>query len=150
MVHVIFNLVKNALRAIAAAGTGKILIEARTAPGAHLLLVSDTGRGIEPATLPYIFVPFVTGHGNSGGAGIGLSFCRRVIEDFDGSIVCFSAPGKGTTFEIRLPVVEAKRCTARPAPGPPLLMLQAQRTGPQAFDGTGAASTATMPDRPRP
>ena len=108
MVHVIFNLVKNALRAIAAAGTGQIIIETRTAPGAHLLSVSDTGQGIEPAALPYIFVPFVTGHADSGGAGIGLSFCRRVIEDFDGSIVCFSRPGKGTTFEIRLPVIEAK------------------------------------------
>ena len=108
MVHVIFNLVKNALRAIAAAGTGHIVIEAKTTPAGHLLSVSDTGRGIEPAALPYIFVPFVTGHAETGGAGIGLAFCRRVIEGFDGSISCSSEPGKGTTFEIRLPVVEAK------------------------------------------
>ena len=108
MIYVIFNLVKNALRAIAAAGTGHIVIEARTAHGSHLLSVGDTGRGIESAALPYIFVPFVTGHADTGGAGIGLSFCRRVLEGFDGSIVCSSELGKGTTFEIRLPVIEAK------------------------------------------
>ncbi len=108
MVHVIFNLVKNALRAIAAAETGHILIEARTTPAGHFLSVSDTGGGIEPEALPYIFVPFVTGHAETGGAGIGLSFCRRVIEDFDGSISCSSEPDKGTTFKIRLPTVEAK------------------------------------------
>jgi len=115
MVHVIFNLVKNALRAIAAAGTGHIVIEARTAPAGHLLSVGDTGRGIESAILPYIFVPFATSHDDTGGTGIGLSFCRRVIEGFDGSIVCSSEPGKGTTFKIRLPVIEAKMDTAGPA-----------------------------------
>jgi two-component system, CAI-1 autoinducer sensor kinase/phosphatase CqsS len=120
MVHVIFNLVKNALRAIAVAGTGHILIESRTTPAAHLLSVSDTGRGIEPAALPYIFVPFATGHAETGGTGIGLSFCRRVIEGFDGSIFCSSEPGKGTTFEIRLPVMEAKTLdTAGPTPAEP-------------------------------
>jgi two-component system CAI-1 autoinducer sensor kinase/phosphatase CqsS len=108
MVHVIFNLVKNALRAIAAAGTGHVDIEAGTAPAGHFLSVSDTGRGIAPEDLPYIFIPFVTGHTETGGAGIGLSFCRRVIEGFDGSISCSSQPDKGTSFKIRLPAVEAK------------------------------------------
>lgn len=117
MVHVIFNLIKNALRAIAATGTGHVLIEARTTRSGHLLSVSDTGRGIEPAALPYIFVPFMTSHADTGGAGIGLSFCRRVIEGFDGSIFCLSEPGRGTTFEIRLPVIEAKTPdTAGPGP----------------------------------
>ncbi len=108
MIHVIFNLVKNALRAIAAAGEGHIVLEARTAPAGHLLSISDTGRGIEPAKLPFIFVPFTTAHAETGGTGIGLSFCRRVVEGFDGSIRCSSEPGKGATFEIILPVIEAK------------------------------------------
>jgi two-component system, CAI-1 autoinducer sensor kinase/phosphatase CqsS len=108
MVHVIFNLVKNALRAIAEAGTGRIFIEARTEPAGNVLSVSDTGRGIEPAALPYLFVPFVSGHAETSGTGIGLSFCRRVIAEFGGSIACLSEPGKGTTFEIRLPAVETK------------------------------------------
>ncbi len=112
MVHVIFNLVKNALRAIAAAGEGQIVIEARTSPGGHLLSISDTGRGIEPGMLPFIFVPFVSGHAETSGTGIGLSFCRRVIEEFGGSILCTSAPHKGTTFEITLPVIEAKTADA--------------------------------------
>ena len=108
MVHVIFNLVKNALRAIAGTATGRILIEARTEPAGNVLSISDTGRGIEPAALPYLFVPFVTGHAETSGTGIGLSFCRRVIEEFGGRIACFSEPGKGATFEIRLPAIEEK------------------------------------------
>jgi two-component system, CAI-1 autoinducer sensor kinase/phosphatase CqsS len=108
MIHVIFNLVKNALRAIAAAGEGRIIIEAKTTPGGHSLTVSDTGQGIEPAILPYIFVPFVTAHAEMGGAGIGLSFCRRVVEGVGGSITCSLEPHKGATFEIRLPVIEGK------------------------------------------
>ncbi|MBT3071957.1 HAMP domain-containing histidine kinase [Rhodomicrobium sp. Az07] len=111
MVHVIFNLVKNALRAVAMA-EGQISIEARTTPVGHLLSISDTGRGFEPSMIPYIFVPFVTGHAETGGTGIGLSFCRRIIEGFDGSISCSSEPGRGTTFEIRLPIVEAKTLDA--------------------------------------
>lgn len=130
MIHVIFNLVKNALRAIAAAGTGHIVIEARSARGSHLLSVRDTGRGIESAALPYIFVPFVTGHADTGGAGIGLSFCRRVLEGFDGSIDCSSELGKGTTFEIRLPVIEAKTLdTAGATPAEPSPAHAASATG---------------------
>jgi two-component system, CAI-1 autoinducer sensor kinase/phosphatase CqsS len=115
MVHVIFNLVKNALRAIAAAGEGQIVIQARTTPAGHLLSVSDTGRGIEPAMLPFIFVPFTTAHAETGGTGIGLSFCRRVIEGFGGSIFCSSETRKGTTFEVRLPVIEAQMLDAADA-----------------------------------
>jgi two-component system, CAI-1 autoinducer sensor kinase/phosphatase CqsS len=107
MVHVLFNLIKNGLRAIAAAGGGEIVIEARTRPSAHVLTVRDSGRGIEPANLPYIFVPFVTAHAETGGTGVGLSFCRRVVEGFGGSITCSSEPSEGTAFTIRLPIVEA-------------------------------------------
>ena len=112
MVHVIFNLVKNALRAIAAAGEGQIVIEARTTPAGHLLSINDTGRGIEPAMLPFIFVPFTTAHAETGGTGIGLSFCRRIVEGFGGSIFCSSEPGKGTTFGIKLPIIEETRLDA--------------------------------------
>ena len=149
MVHVIFNLVKNALRAIASAGEGQILIEARTTPGGHLLSISDTGRGIEPAILPYIFVPFTTAHAETGGTGIGLSFCRRVVEGFGGSIFCSSERRKGTTFEIRLPVIEAKTLDAGGSAS--VLMPQARAAGqPRVSDSPGAVSTATMPDRLRP
>ncbi|WP_164730048.1 sensor histidine kinase [Rhodomicrobium lacus] len=112
MVHVIINLIKNALREIASTGEGQIFIETKTTPAGHLLSISDNGRGLDPSILPYIFVPFVTGHAETGGTGIGLSFCRRVVEGFDGSIFCLSEPGKGTTFEIRLPIVEAKALDA--------------------------------------
>jgi two-component system, CAI-1 autoinducer sensor kinase/phosphatase CqsS len=119
MVHVIVNLIRNGLRAIAAAGHGQVFIEARTTADGHLLAISDTGRGIEPAMLPYIFVPFVTAHASTDGAGIGLSFCRRVVEGFDGSISCSSEPGKGAAFEIRLPIVAASGEAALPSAAHP-------------------------------
>ena len=126
MVHVIFNLVKNALRAIAAAGEGQIVIEARTTPAGHLLSINDTGRGIEPAMLPFIFVPFTTAHAETGGTGIGLSFCRRIVEGFGGSIFCSSEPGKGTTFGIKLPIIEETRLDAA---GPASRTLTPDRAG---------------------
>ena len=131
MVHVIFNLIKNALRAIAAVGTGHIVVEARKTSAGNLLSVSDTGCGIEPSMLPYIFVPFVSGQ-KTGDTGIGLAFCRRVIEGFGGSIACASEPGRGTTFEIKLPIVEVKT-------------VDAAGHAPAASTPAHAASTAVRP-----
>ena len=152
MVHVLHNLIKNALRAVAIAGGGRIVVEASTTPAGNVLSISDNGPGIEPAILPYIFVPFVTAHAQSDGTGIGLSFCRRVVEGFNGSISCSSEPGKGAAFHIVLPAVKAKKAEA--APAAPAVQVpvtpQAQPAGLHEPDGTAAASKAMMSDRLRP
>lgn len=152
MVHVLHNLIKNALRAVAMAGGGRIVVEASTAPAGNVLSISDTGRGIEPAILPYIFVPFVTAHAQTDGTGIGLSFCRRVVEGFNGSISCSSEPGKGATFQIMLPAIKAKKGEAVGAASAVLtpIMPQAHPAGSPEPDGRAAASKAMMPNRLRP
>jgi CheY-like chemotaxis protein len=82
--------------------------------------VSDTGVGIDPAFLPYVFDPFRQADSQStrrvGGIGLGLSIARRLVEAHDGSIRVESAgPGTGTTFVVTLPIVASRPHTAGPA-----------------------------------
>lgn len=107
MIHVIYNLLKNALRAIHEAGAGRVEVQVLSAGRTHILRVRDTGIGIDRASQAYIFLPFMSTNTDSGGTGIGLAFCRWVIEGFGGTIWCTSEPGKGTEFTIALPQVDA-------------------------------------------
>jgi len=101
MAHVLMNLIKNALTAIAAAEKGRIHI--CLSPGAkyNTLLITDTGAGISAKNLNKIFTRFYTE--TDGGAGLGLAFCERVIRSFNGHIECNSEPGQFTEFIIRFP-----------------------------------------------
>lgn len=106
LVYVLFNLLKNALQAMRAqqgeAG-GRIEISARESGGFYQLRVRDTGPGIAPDVLPRIFDPFFSTKPHGSGAGMGLAFCRRVMEAFGGRIECESAPGRHTVFTLHLP-----------------------------------------------
>jgi len=99
--HVLFNLFKNALYYIKAAGKGEIHI--RTELGAHynVLNFKDTGKGISPKVLPHIFNRFYTR--TLHGTGVGLAFCKMAIDSFNGKIVCHSQEGKYTEFKIYFP-----------------------------------------------
>ncbi len=97
---VFINIIRNAIQAIEKTGT----ITIRTSQEGRLCLItiSDTGLGIPEEIRSKIFEPnFST---KSEGMGIGLAIARRVIEDHGGKITCKSEHGKGTTFEIRLPI----------------------------------------------
>ncbi|NIE57659.1 MULTISPECIES: sensor histidine kinase [unclassified Burkholderia] len=103
VIFVIFNLLKNALYAIHANGRGQIEIDAHRSDGYCVVRFSDTGPGIAPDVLPRIFDAFFSTKSHGRGAGMGLSFCRRVCEALGGTITCESVPGVRTTFTIRLP-----------------------------------------------
>lgn len=108
MVHVLFNLLKNALRHIAKAGKGAIDIRIESTAKDNLLIFRDTGSGIAPAVLPHVFSRFYSwpaGGDSLMGAGIGLAFCRDVLRAFDGDIACDSRLGEYTEFTLRLPKV---------------------------------------------
>lgn len=111
---VLFNLIKNALYAIKAANKGGITIEVATSEATGLIRFTDTGSGIPSAVLPRIFDNFYTTK-KSAGNGIGLAFCRRVMDSFGGTMSCDSVAGRYTTFEMRFPLAAAEPATAGPA-----------------------------------
>jgi signal transduction histidine kinase len=72
------------------------------------LLLSDTGEGIAPADLPFIFDRFwradqARTQSSSAGSGLGLAIARQLIQAHGGTIQVESAPGQGTEFIIELP-----------------------------------------------
>jgi signal transduction histidine kinase len=106
LVFVLFNLLKNALHAIRVSGDGEgqITISAVHDQNFCVLQFRDTGPGIAPDVLPYIFDAFFSTKRHGSGAGMGLAFCRRAVVLLGGSIKCSSTPGAHTTFTIRLPI----------------------------------------------
>jgi two-component system, CAI-1 autoinducer sensor kinase/phosphatase CqsS len=103
--HVAFNLLRNAVRAAEETG-GSVKIRLVKAADWNCLVVSDDGPGIDPKALNYLFTPFRTFNRDSGGSGLGLAFCRLVIENIGGTIHCDSKQGKGATFTVRLPSLD--------------------------------------------
>ncbi|MEY2439964.1 MAG: two-component system, sensor histidine kinase and response regulator [Verrucomicrobiota bacterium] len=67
--------------------------------------VEDSGSGIDPAQMSKIFDPYFTTKQGKSGTGLGLYITKKVVEDHNGSIKVDSTPGVGTTFTIRLPLV---------------------------------------------
>lgn len=76
-----------------------------------LVVVSDTGRGIDPERVEEVFEPFVLGESVltkcGSGMGLGLSLARRLAENMGGRLWCESAPGEGSTFFLLAPVRRA-------------------------------------------
>jgi len=95
--RVIGNLVTNAMRATPAGGT--ITVAAARRGDEVAISVTDSGAGIPRDYLPRIFEPFVqVAHASGGGAGLGLTISRRIVEGHGGRITVQSEPGRGSTF----------------------------------------------------
>ncbi|MFD3374219.1 MULTISPECIES: ATP-binding protein [unclassified Streptomyces] len=105
--QMIGNLVSNAVRHTAARGSVEV-----SAVGAETevrIEVRDTGRGIEPEELPYVFDRFWRAEKSrsrsTGGSGLGLAIVRQLTHAHDGTVAVHSTPGAGTVFGVTLPVV---------------------------------------------
>jgi PAS domain S-box-containing protein len=128
--QVIMNLVVNARDAMPEGGrltiaTGTVegerpgLEEARTEPPSSArwleITVTDTGVGMDEAILGQIFEPFFTTKPPGEGTGLGLSTTYGIVSQSGGEITVSSAPGAGSTFRVRLPVVDGERVRNGPS-----------------------------------
>ncbi len=104
--QVLVNLAVNARDAMPDGGTFTVSTEAREGSGEEpsivAITVSDTGCGMDAATLAKAFEPFFTTKGEQG-TGLGLAVVHGVIHQAGGTVSCESAPGRGTTFRLLLP-----------------------------------------------
>ena len=98
--QVLLNLLLNAVHAMP--GGGWIKITGREAGPDALLVIADTGPGISPDDLPKIFEPGFSRRGGS--PGLGLTVCRKIIEQHGGNIFAESRPGAGAKFTVKLPL----------------------------------------------
>ena len=103
LIYVLFNLLKNALHAIQIARKGHIEIACRQTEDSYVLEVRDSATGIPPTIQRRIFDPFFSTKRHGKGSGIGLTFCRRVMQAFDGGIQCESVVGEYALFSMRFP-----------------------------------------------
>lgn len=101
--RVLQNLIGNAIKFTPPEGT--IRVAARTLEDHTLAVeVSDTGPGIPQEIQSRLFQKFVTGKHKARGSGLGLAFCKLVVEAHNGHIEVDSALGQGSTFTFTLPV----------------------------------------------
>jgi len=126
--QVVMNLCTNAFQAMKESG-GCISIALReVAPASELpnlaakryvqLSISDTGHGMDKATMERIFEPFFTTKPVNTGTGLGLSVVHGIITSFNGDITVESEPGKGSTFRLYLPVIEDEVLIEQPELAP--------------------------------
>ncbi len=101
-------------------------------PGQYMLLsISDTGTGMDTATLERLFEPFFTTKETGKGTGLGLATVYGIVKQSEGHIACESEVGRGTTFRIYLPRVrtdpaeseQAEITTASPRGGQETILL---------------------------
>lgn len=104
LVRVFTNIIGNATKYTPEGG--KITVSAQREDYYITVMISDTGSGIPQDKLPFIFEPFFRVKGKEErhkGSGLGLTFCKKIMESHGGEISAASKEGEGTTFILKFP-----------------------------------------------
>jgi PAS domain S-box-containing protein len=112
--QLIVNLVANAAQAIGD-GVGKITVRlwGEEVGSVACLSITDTGCGMDGATLGRIFEPFYTTKGVGEGTGLGLSVVHGIVTRHGGTIAVHSKPGEGIVFTLSLPALDQRQTNAQ-------------------------------------
>ncbi len=106
VVEVIYNLIKNSSESVT--GNGKIEVSAYKKNESYCIEICDDGVGISKENIEQIFLPFYSTKKNNINFGIGLPYCKAVMEAHDGSIQVFSHKGL-TRFTLCFPIKRIRR-----------------------------------------
>jgi PAS domain S-box-containing protein len=128
--QIVWNLVSNAIKFTPPGG--RISVESRVSAHGTEIVVEDTGIGIDPGMLPFIFDRFRQADSSTkrshGGVGLGLAIVRHLVELHGGSVDASSrGTGRGATFTVRLPISTSAQprtpATRTPVDGSPERVL---------------------------
>ena len=106
--QILLNLLSNAIKFTE---VGEVVLRTRRDNDDLVFAVSDTGLGMDVAQVSRLFQPFEQADSSTtrrfGGTGLGLAIVGRIVEQMEGSIRVESTPGRGSLFEVRLPLIES-------------------------------------------
>ena len=103
MTEAFLNIIMNAFEAVVERGRIEIFGEFDKSGMSYQLCFRDDGAGMDEEELKNMFKPYFTTKSTEKNFGLGLAYCKNVIEKHGGSITAKSEPGKGTTITIQLP-----------------------------------------------
>ena len=111
--QVLLNLLSNAVKFT---DSGEVAVSAEASDGLLQIRVIDSGAGIDVAELDRLFSPYEQGSGlqEQGGAGLGLTIVRTLLDRMGGEVEVDSRPGMGTAFRISLPIVRPVPAEVKP------------------------------------
>jgi signal transduction histidine kinase/ligand-binding sensor domain-containing protein/CheY-like chemotaxis protein/AraC-like DNA-binding protein len=139
---ILYNLLSNAAKFTETGGS--VAVEVRELDGWAEITVRDTGIGIRPEETSRIFERFHQSDASPtrrfAGTGIGLALAKELVEMHEGSITVESAPGKGSTFTVRLP--RAEESAVADAPVSPDRGVPQDRVDAPWLDGAPQVSAA--------
>ncbi len=115
LTQMVLNLVINACEAMNYKGELRLRLRLLAAGTSQELVVTDNGPGLDDDIRHELFTPFVTN--KEKGTGLGLSIVQRIANAHGGDVRVQDAPGGGTTFRVRWPVVHVPELAREPASG---------------------------------
>jgi PAS domain S-box-containing protein len=147
--QIIWNLLSNAVKFTPKGG--EVAVEVASSEASYDIIITDSGEGIEPEFLPYVFDRFRQADGTStrkkGGLGLGLSIVRQLVEMHGGSAAVDSmGKGHGTTFIISLPLRSNPESPVQPHDPKPSQYYVDRTKGKYSFDGKKILVVDDEPD----